>query len=89
LALWKLDAVTFTSPPAVTHLFLLAEAHERADLLRADLNRPGVVVAAVGSSTAAALRDQGVRPEVVADPPRLLVMLEGLAEKLMSVRSSR
>lgn len=89
LALWKLDAVTFTSPPAVTHLFLLAEAHERADLLRADLNRPGVVVAAVGTSTAAALRDQGVVPEVVADPPRLLVMLEALAVRLSMVRSGR
>jgi uroporphyrinogen-III synthase len=87
LALWKLDAVTFTSPPAVTHLFLLAEAHERADVLRADLNRPGVVVAAVGPSTAAALRDQGVIPEVVADPPRLFTMLELLAARLSAVRS--
>jgi uroporphyrinogen-III synthase len=89
LAGWKLDAVTFTSPPAVTHLFLLAEAHERADLLRADLNRPGVVVAAVGPSTAAALRDHGVTPEVVADPPRLFAMLEALASKLMVVRGAR
>jgi uroporphyrinogen-III synthase len=89
LAAWKLDAVTFTSPPAVTHLFLLAEAHERADLLRADLNRPGVVVAAVGPSTAAALRDHGVTPEVVADPPRLFAMLEALAAKLVAVRGAR
>ena len=87
LAAWKLDAVTFTSPPAVTHLFLLAEAHERADLLRADLNRPGVVVAAVGPSTGAALRDQGVAPQVIADPPRLFAMLEALAAKLTAVRS--
>jgi uroporphyrinogen-III synthase len=89
LAAWKLDAVTFTSPPAVTHLFLLAEAHERADVLRADLSRPGVVVAAVGTSTAAALRDHGVVPKVVADPPRLLVMLDALASKLTAVRSAR
>ena len=88
LAAWKLDAVTFTSPPAVTHLFLLAEAHERADLLRADLNRPGVVVLAVGPSTAATLRDHGVLPEVVADPPRLLVMLDALASKLVAVRGA-
>lgn len=87
LARWKLDAVTFTSPPAVTHLFLLAEAQERADLLRADLNRPGVVVAAVGPSTASALRDHGVTPEVVADPPRLMVMMELLATRLTAVRS--
>jgi uroporphyrinogen-III synthase len=89
LAAWKLDAVTFTSPPAVTHLFLLAEAHERADLLRADLNRPGVVVAAVGPSTGAALRDEGVVPGVVADPPRLFRMLGLLAEKLSAVRGAR
>ena len=68
-----------TSPPAVTNLFLLAEAHERADLMRADLNRPGMVVAAVGPSTGSALRDQGVVPSVVADPPRLYPMLEAPA----------
>jgi uroporphyrinogen-III synthase len=89
LASWRLDAVTFTSPPAVTNLFLLAEAHERADLLRADLNWPGMVVAAVGPSTAVALRDQGVAPTVVADPPRLFPMLEGLAATLAGVRESR
>lgn len=86
LAAGRVDAVTFTSPPAATHLFLLAEAHERVELLRADLCRPGVAIAAVGPSTAATLREQQIRPDVVADPPRLFPMLEGLAEHLAARR---
>ncbi len=46
-------------------------------------------LSAVGPSTAAALRDQGVTPEVVADPPRLFAMLEALASKLVAVRGAR
>jgi uroporphyrinogen-III synthase len=84
----QVEAVTFTSPPAASHLFLIAEAHERADLLRANLRRPRVAVAAVGPSTAAALRDQEVRPDVVADPPRLFPMLEGLAAHLAARQAS-
>ncbi|MFN8525214.1 MAG: uroporphyrinogen-III synthase [Chloroflexota bacterium] len=85
IAAGELDAVTFTSPPAASHLFLIAEAHERADLLRVDLKRPGIAVAAVGPSTAAALEAQGVTPHAVADPPRLFPMLERLAEHLAAV----
>jgi uroporphyrinogen-III synthase len=84
----QVEAVTFTSPPAASHLFLIAEAHERADLLRTNLRRPSVAIAAVGPSTAAALRDQDVRPDVVADPPRLFPMLEALAAHLATRQSA-
>ncbi len=60
------DAVAFGSPTAVTGWLI---ARELAEL----------TVAAIGETTAASLRGHGVEPDVVADQPGFINMIEQLA----------
>ncbi len=63
----QLDALTFTSSPAVRGFFQSAESTDQARALASALNRQ-VVVAAVGPATAATLDAYGIRAQVM--PPR-------------------
>jgi uroporphyrinogen-III synthase len=76
-----LDAVTFTSQPAVHHLFRIAEGAGQADVLRQALNGP-VIPACIGPVCAEAARQEGIAEPMWPDPPRLPAMVRQLTERL-------
>jgi uroporphyrinogen-III synthase len=75
------DAVTFTSQPAVHHLFRLAVGLGRADDLRAACNG-AVLPVCVGPVCADAAVDEGIIRPVWPDPPRLAAMVRLVASRL-------
>ena len=68
------DAVTFTSQPAVHHLFRIAEDIGRAEALRAACNR-AVLPVCVGPVCAQAARAEGIANPRWPDLPRLAAMV--------------
>ena len=75
------DAVTFTSQPAVHHLFRIAESIGRAEELRAACNT-AVLPVCVGPVCAQAARDEGIAAPRWPDPPRLAAMIRLVASEL-------
>jgi uroporphyrinogen-III synthase len=75
------DAVTFTSQPAVHNLFRIAAGVGRADDLRHALNR-SVLAACVGPVCAEAARQEGIDHPLWPDPPRLPTMVRQVTERL-------
>src|SRR5919198_279428 len=75
------DAVTFTSQPAVHHLFRIAEDIGRADDLRAACN-DAVLPVCVGPVCADAARAEGITRPAWPDPPRLAAMIRLVASEL-------
>ena len=57
------DAITFTSPPAVDNLFEIAAEHDRAGDLRNALNK--IVTVAIGPTTKKTIEKHGVHVKVV------------------------
>ncbi|NQX28079.1 uroporphyrinogen-III synthase [Microbacteriaceae bacterium VKM Ac-2854] len=76
----SIDAVTFTSAPAVEALFTTADAAGKLDALQAAF-RESVVAAAVGPVTAAPLVDAGILP-IVPDRFRMGALIRLLCEHL-------
>lgn len=74
------DAVTFTSAPAVEALFLVADALQRLDEVQAAF-RGAVTAAAVGPVTAAPLVEAGVLP-IVPDRFRMGALIRLVCEHL-------
>jgi uroporphyrinogen-III synthase len=68
------DAVTFTSQPAVHHLFRIARDIGRAEEVRAACNS-AVLPVCVGPVCAQAARDEGIADPRWPDPPRLAAMV--------------
>lgn len=83
----QVDAVTFTSQPAVRNLFSLA-GPARATTLRTAFADRGCLAVCVGPVCAAALVECGVTTGIWPDPPRLVPMVR-LAEQALIARSSR
>ena len=77
------DAVTFTSQPAVHHLFRIAEGVGRADALRAACN-DALVPVCVGPVCADAALAEGITRPQWPDPPRLAAMVRLVASALAS-----
>jgi uroporphyrinogen III methyltransferase/synthase len=73
-----LDAATFTSPSAVRHCLGLLDAESQQALSRC-------VLVAVGPTTAAALREAGLEPDVVPEEAGV----EELVEALVAHEASR
>lgn len=69
-----LDAVTFTSQPAVRHLFRIAEGVGRADDLRAAF-AGGLIAACVGPVCAEAAYEEGIADPVWPEPNRLTMLV--------------
>lgn len=69
-----LDAVTFTSQPAVRHLFRIAEGVGRADDLRAAF-AGGLIAACVGPVCAEAAHEEGIADPVWPEPNRLTMLV--------------
>ncbi len=84
----QVDAVTFTSQPAVHHLFHIAESLGRGDELRAACNGP-VLPVCVGPVCAEAARDEGIAAPVWPDPPRLVAMIQLVTVELADRRDRR
>jgi|SRR5438874_2171570 len=76
-----LDALTFTSQPAVHHLFRIAEEIGRGGELRRACNG-GVLAVCVGPVCADAALAEGVTGPVWPDPPRLVAMIRLVAARL-------
>lgn len=76
----SIDAVTFTSAPAVEALFTTADAAGKLDALQAAF-RESVVAAAVGPVTAAPLVEAGILP-IVPDRFRMGALIRLLCEHL-------
>lgn len=77
------DAVTFTSQPAVHHLFRIAEGLGRADALRAVCN-DALLPVCVGPVCAEAALAEGITRPRWPDPPRLAAMVRLVASALGS-----
>jgi len=81
----RVDALTFTSPPAVSGLFDIAGEHELEESLVAALNaRTDVTIVAVGSSTSDELKAYGVRVDVVPKVAAMGAMMNALADYVRS-----
>ena len=70
------DAVTFTSPPAVDNLFDIAVEHDRAEDLRKALNN--AVTVAIGPTTKQTIEKHGVHVKVVPDTYKMGPMMTAL-----------
>jgi uroporphyrinogen-III synthase len=77
----SVDALTFTSQPALHHLFRIAGGLGRAERLRAACNTT-VLPVCVGPVCAGAARAAGVTRPVWPDPPRLAAMVRLVAARL-------
>jgi len=76
----EVDAVTFTSASTGRNLFKIANVHSSLAELEKGLR--GVVVAAIGPITGEALKELGVRVDVVPDEHSTEALIEALVEKL-------
>jgi uroporphyrinogen-III synthase len=77
----SIDALAFTSQVQVRHLFAIAERGGRADALRRAL-RDRTLVASIGPSCTAALRQHGVSPHVTATPPKMRPLVTAIGRAL-------
>lgn len=84
----EVDAVTFTSQPAVHHMFHIAGSLGRSDELRAACNGP-VLPVCVGPVCAEAAREEGISEPVWPDPPRLGAMIQLVTLQLAGGRDRR
>jgi uroporphyrinogen-III synthase len=82
----EVDAVTFTSQPAVHNLFRIAEDAGAAGELRAALNG-GVLAACIGPVCAEAARDEGLERPVWPESHRLPAMVRQVTDLLTSAGS--
>lgn len=79
----EVQAVTFTSQPAVHHLVRIAEGVDQADALRRALSGP-VLAACVGSVCAQAAKEEGIVGMAWPEPPRLTAMVRLVTERLVA-----
>lgn len=77
----RVDAVTFTSKPAVQNLFAIAAEEEKDEQLRRAFNS-SVVAACVGGVCAGAARDEGIDNPVEPSLGRLGLMIRALSDRL-------
>jgi uroporphyrinogen-III synthase len=75
----RIDAITFTSAPAVHNLFAIAESVDRTEPLRRAFNR-GIAAACVGPVCAEGARQQGVEAPLVPDVGRLGLLVRAISE---------
>jgi uroporphyrinogen-III synthase len=79
----KVDAITFTSPPAVNQLFNIATKQGLADPLLNSLNL-SIVVVAIGPATVKALEEKNVRVDVVPRNYKMGPMIKALSDFMVS-----
>jgi len=84
----EVQALTFTSQPAVRHLFRIAEDTGQAHELRASLNGP-LLAACVGPVCAEAAREEGIESPLWPEPARLPAMVRQVTEHLQRSDAGR
>lgn len=75
----RVDALTFTSAPAVHNLFAIAATRQADDDLRVAFNA-GVVAACVGPVCAAGAREEGIEASLVPEVGRLGLLVRALSD---------
>ncbi|HKV40943.1 MAG TPA: uroporphyrinogen-III synthase [Blastocatellia bacterium] len=83
----KVDAVAFTSQVQVRHLFKVAKDAGQAAAMEQALNG-AVVVASIGPTTSACLKEYGVTPDVMPEHPKMGHLIHALAEYLEARRAA-
>jgi uroporphyrinogen-III synthase len=78
----EIDAVTFTSAPAVRNLMMIAEHHGQEPEVLARFNERGVVAACVGPVCAEAARGAGIEAPVAPGVGRLGLLVRTLCDAL-------
>jgi uroporphyrinogen-III synthase len=86
MAAGEVDAVTFTSAPAVRNLLALADAADRGDEARDAFNRRHVIAACVGPVCARSAREEGIEAPVAPDVGRLGLLVRSLSDELAGRR---
>jgi uroporphyrinogen-III synthase len=81
-----IDAITFTSPPAVRGLFKIAEIHHMKESLLSGLNNH-TIIAAVGPSTKKALEQHSVKVDIVPKVYKIGPMIKALSDYFDEIRS--
>jgi uroporphyrinogen-III synthase len=74
-----IDVITFTSPPAVRELFIIAEKNNLRQSLKSSLNN-FVIVTVVGPSTKKVLEDNAVITDVMPNSYRMGNMIKSLSD---------
>lgn len=82
----ELDAVTFTSAPAVAHLVEAADASGRREAVLRAFNDGGVVAACIGPVCAESARAAGIAHPVAPERGRLGLLVRVLTEALQARR---
>ncbi len=82
----EVDAVTFTSAPAVSNLFTLADLQDQGGALRAAFNSGRVVAGCVGSVCAGAAADEGLSAPLFPEVGRLGLLVRLVTDELSSRR---
>ena len=82
IGMGEVDAVTFTSAPAVRNLFALADEVDRGQEARDAFNRRRVVAACVGPVCARTARESGIETPVAPDVGRLGLLVRTLSDEL-------
>lgn len=86
----KIDALTFTSPPAVANLFEVASEQGLEGRFVEALRRRAIAVVAVGPSTRSELEDvHGVKVDVMPKVPGMGAMMTALADHATKARKKR
>ena len=80
-----IDAITFTSPPAVHGLFDIAQVHHTKEFLLSSLNNYTIVVA-VGPSTKKALEQNSVKVDVIPKIYKIGPMIKALCDYFDEIR---
>ncbi len=83
----EVHAVTFTSAPAVTNLFTLADLQDQGKELRKAFNSGRVVAGCVGSVCAGAASDEGVEAPLFPDRGRLGLLVRLVSDELGTRRT--
>jgi uroporphyrinogen-III synthase len=82
----EVDAVTFTSAPAVRNLMMIAEHHGQEPEVLSRFNEHGVVAACVGPVCAEAARGAGIKAPASPDVGRLGLLVRTLSDALSQRR---
>ncbi len=83
----EVDAVTFTSAPAVTNLFTLADLRDRGSALRSAFNSGRVLAGCVGSVCAGAATEEGLVAPLFPAVGRLGLLVRLVSDELTSRRT--
>ena len=83
-----IDAITFTSPPAVYEFFKIAEHYHLKEPLQQSLNQD-IIVVAVGPSTEKALAENRVKVDVMPKVYKMGPMIKALSDYVIQTKANK